>query len=72
MAKSTSTEKLVRLKSRYDEAQARADALRFEVDAQLYRCHEDGVSIAALSRASGLSRQTVYDSIERYRAQLGA
>jgi Mor family transcriptional regulator len=64
--------KLAQLGGRLGEAQSRVAALRSQVDAQLYRCFEDGASIATLSRASGLSRETVYKSIERYRvAQLG-
>lgn len=45
---------------------------RAQLDAVLCREHDAGVSIAALSRATGLSRQSIYAAIGRHRAQLGA
>lgn len=65
-------DQLARLGHRLDEAQSRVAVLRARLDARLFEGHEDGVPIAALARASGLSRETVYRSIERYRAQLDA
>jgi Mor family transcriptional regulator len=47
-------------------------AARAELDSALFSEHEDGISIVALARATGLSRYTVYNSIDRHRAQLGA
>ncbi len=61
-----------RLGRELDETLSRVDMLRSQLDARLFYWHEDGVPIAALARASRLSRQTVYQSIDRYRAQLTA
>jgi hypothetical protein len=63
---------LAKLGHQLDEAQSRVELLRSRIDARLFSCHQDGVSIAELSRATGVSRQTVYASIARYRAQLDA
>lgn len=73
MAKPADHEReLARLGRQLAAAQSRIDELRPQLDERLFHWHEQGVSIAALTRASGLSRQTVYASIDRYRAQLGS
>jgi hypothetical protein len=61
---------LERFGRRLAEAQARVDAVRLQLDERLFYWHENGVPIVALSRAAGVSRETVYKSIDRYRAQL--
>jgi predicted transcriptional regulator len=47
------------------------EAARAKLDSLLLACHEDGASITALARMAGVSRQAVYNAINRYRAQLG-
>ncbi len=42
---------------------------RGELDSRLYYLHEDGVPIAELARNARRSRETVYASIDRYRAE---
>lgn len=61
-----------RLSARLAAAETRVDELRAQLDERLAYWHQNGVSIAALSRATGASRETVYRSIKRYRAQLGS
>jgi DNA-binding phage protein len=63
-------EELEQLGRQLAEAQSRVDLLRSQLDARLFYWHENDVSIAALARAAGVSRETVYKSIDRYRAQL--
>ncbi len=53
------------------EAERRVSTLRGQLDGKLFDWHEQGASIAALARATGLSRETVYKSIDRYRSQFG-
>lgn len=59
---------LGQLAKRLSDAELRVSALRGQLDAALFADHRDGMSIAELARATGLSRQTVYASIERHRA----
>jgi hypothetical protein len=61
---------LSRLGHQLAEALSRVELIRSQLDERLFHWHKDGVSIAELSRATGVSRQTVYASIERHRAQL--
>ena len=42
---------------------------RGQLDSRLYYLHEDGVAIAELARNARRSRETVYASIDRYRAE---
>jgi hypothetical protein len=63
---------LSRLGHQLAEALSRVGLIRSQLDERLFHWHENGVSIAALAREAGVSRETVYRSIERYRAQLGA
>jgi CRP-like cAMP-binding protein len=65
-------DELAQLGRQLAEAQSGVAVLRSQLDARLSYWHEDGVSIAALARVTGVSRETVYKSIDRYRAQLGA
>jgi transcriptional regulator of acetoin/glycerol metabolism len=53
-------------------AETRARELRHDLDRLLYRWHEDGSSVTELSLDSGLSRETVYRSLERYRRELAS
>jgi hypothetical protein len=46
--------------------------IRDKLDRSLYRWQQDGTSITDLSLDSGLSRETVYRSINRVRADLGS
>lgn len=71
MAKPSYETELARLGRKLVEGQARVDGVRSQLDERLSYWHEDGVTIAALARASGLSRVTVAKSLERYRAQPG-
>lgn len=48
-------------------AQHRLSLLRLERDARLSEWHEDGTSVELLANAAGLTRQGVYDAIERHR-----
>jgi Helix-turn-helix domain len=64
-------EELEQLGQQLALAQSRVDVLRSRLDARLFYWHENDVPIAALARAAGVSRETVYKSIDRYRAQLG-
>jgi Mor family transcriptional regulator len=63
---------LGQLAQRLSDAELRVSTLRGQLDAVLFADHRDGMSIAELARATGLSRQTIYTSIERHRAQLDA
>jgi transcriptional regulator of acetoin/glycerol metabolism len=63
---------LARLGHQLDEALSRVELIRSRLDERLFAWHVEGVSIAALAREAGVSRETVYKSIERHRAQLGA
>jgi DNA-binding phage protein len=40
---------------------------RSQLDARLYYWHEDNVGVTTLAAATGLSRETVYKAIDRYR-----
>jgi len=65
-------DELSRLGQQLHQAQSRVEAIRSKLDARLCYWHDAGVPIAALARASGLSRETVYKSIDRHRAKLKA
>ena len=71
----TSLTKIDRDRRRYLSSQAdkieralhKVDMLRIERDARLREWHEDGTSVELLANASRLTRQGVYDAIERVR-----
>lgn len=42
---------------------------RSQLDSRLYYWHEDNISVQALAAATGLSRETVYKAIDRYRRE---
>jgi DNA-binding Lrp family transcriptional regulator len=63
---------LQRAAQRISDLEARVGVARAHLDARLFYWHEDGIPIAELARSTGLSRQAVYNAIDRYRAQLGA
>jgi DNA-binding phage protein len=63
---------LSRLGHQLAEALSRVGLIRSQLDERLFHWHENGVPIAELARATGVSRETVYRSIERYRTLLDA
>jgi transposase len=64
------TRELAQIAKRLSDTELRAGALRDQLDAALFYWHEDrGLSIAELTRETGISRPTVYKSIERYRSR---
>jgi helix-turn-helix protein len=71
MAKGTSMADIGRAAVKVHRLEGDLEAARAQLDSLLSRCHEDGASIAALAQAAGVSRQAVYNAIDRYRAQLG-
>jgi lambda repressor-like predicted transcriptional regulator len=40
------------------------------LDSRLYYLHEDGISVTELARVTGLSPETTYTAIDRYRASI--
>ena len=60
---------LERLARALMKAQHEVALLRDQRDARLKAWHEDGMSAQRLADATGLTRQGVYDAIERYRRQ---
>jgi hypothetical protein len=64
------TQELAQLAKRLSDAELQASTIRGQLDARLFYHHENGATIAGLARATGLSRQAVYNSIGRYRARL--
>jgi hypothetical protein len=63
---------VARAAARVHKLEGNLEAARAHLDSLLFACHEDGASIAALARAASVSRQAVYNAIDRYRAQLGS
>jgi transposase-like protein len=63
---------LAEITARLSSAEARVTALRAQLDARRAYWHDKDVSIAALARATGVSRETVYKSIARHRSHAGA
>lgn len=57
---------------RLQKAEIKVREARDDLDRRLYMWHEDGSSITELSLAAGISRETVYRSLERVRADLAA
>lgn len=53
-------------------AEIKARELRHKLDRHLYMWHEDGSSVTDLSLDAGISRETVYRSIDRFRAELAS
>jgi hypothetical protein len=51
------------------EAQKRVDDLRSQLDERLFYWQEEGVPISTLADVSGLSRETIYKSIDRHHSQ---
>jgi predicted DNA-binding protein YlxM (UPF0122 family) len=43
---------------------------RTQLDCRLFYWHEDDVSVTELAAAAGISRETAYKSIDRYRRSL--
>lgn len=70
MAKRTSLADVGRAAVKVHKLEDGLEAARTQLDSLLFACHEDGSSITALARAAGVSRQAVYNAIERHRAQL--
>jgi len=60
------------LSRKLQTAEIKVRQLRGEFDRLFYVWHEDGSSITELALAAGVSRETVYRSIERYRTELAA
>lgn len=60
---------VARIAQRLAEAELRVSALREQLDAALFAGKQEGCSIAELSRTTGLSRETIYKAIKRYRAR---
>jgi hypothetical protein len=60
------------LSRRLQAAEIKARELRHALDRCLYMWHEDGSAIKDLSLDAGISRETVYKSIERFKAELAA
>jgi hypothetical protein len=60
------------LSRKLQAAEIKVAQLRGELDMRLYQWHEDGTSITDLSTAAGISRETVYRSINRYKAELAS
>jgi Mor family transcriptional regulator len=52
------------------DTQLRVDRLREQLDELLFDWHQDGCSIADLARTAEVSRQSVYNSIERHRSRI--
>jgi hypothetical protein len=61
---------LARLARDLHNAEYKVALLRDQRDARLRAWHEEGMSAQKLADAAGLTRQGVYDAIERYRRQL--
>ena len=57
---------------RLQAADTKAKQLRHELDRLLYMWHEDGSSVTDLSLDAGISRETVYRSLERFRRELAS
>ena len=60
------------LSRKLQDAEIRVKQLRGQLDMRLYIWHEDGTAISDLSLDAGISRETVYRSINRYRAELAS
>jgi antitoxin (DNA-binding transcriptional repressor) of toxin-antitoxin stability system len=52
------------------EAEHRVRVAREMLDSRLYYLHEDGISVTELARVTGLSPETTYTAIDRYRASI--
>jgi hypothetical protein len=53
---------------RLRDAEARAAVVRSQLDQRLHFFHEDGVPVAALARAAGVSEAAAFEAIDRHRA----
>jgi len=60
------------LSRRLQAAEIKAQELRHALDRRLYMWHDDGSSVTDLSLDAGISRETVYRSLERFRAELAS
>lgn len=60
------------LSRRLQAAEIKAKELRHALDRCLYLWHEDGSSVTDLSLDAGISRETVYKSLERFRTELAS
>jgi hypothetical protein len=66
------TRELARLARRLHNAENDVALIRDQRDERLLAWHEDGMSAQKLADAAGMTRQGVYDAIERYKRQLRA
>jgi hypothetical protein len=60
---------LQQLAKQIDDLELQLSVARSTLDGRLYYLHEDGVAIAELARNARRSRETVYQAIDRYRAE---
>jgi Homeodomain-like domain len=58
-------QRLQRLSRRLSEADTRADSLRGELRQEMAQAREAGITVSAMSRALGVSRQRVQQIFER-------
>jgi hypothetical protein len=63
---------LRRLSQKLQKAEISAKRTKDEIALRLYAWHEDGMSVTDLALAAGISRETAYRMLERYRAELAA
>jgi DNA-binding MarR family transcriptional regulator len=59
---------LAQLANQVRDLELKLQTTRRQLDARLYYWHEDNIPVTALAAATGLSRETVYKAIDRYRA----
>jgi hypothetical protein len=63
-------QELRKLSRQISDLEASLAANRGMLDSRLYYRHEDGVAVAELARNTGITQDTTYEAIDRYRASL--
>jgi DNA-binding phage protein len=65
MTKRSSIADVSRAATKVHKLEGDLEAAHTQLDSLLLACHQDGASISSLARAAGVSRQSVYNAINR-------
>jgi hypothetical protein len=58
---------LAQMAKKLSDLELKVSVTRSQLDGMLFYWHEDGRPVAELAAAAGMSRETAYKSIDRYR-----
>jgi DNA-binding MarR family transcriptional regulator len=61
---------LAQTAKKLSDLELKVSVTRSQLDGMLFYWHEDGRPITELARAAGVSRETAYKSIDRYRQSI--